>query len=749
MADLGKEFLNTIKKSDQKKTSAFDSVGTVTRVKDGVAYVHFAGGVDETPVKLTINAQAGDEVQVRVADGKAWLMGNATRPPTDDAQARRAINLGKQANDAAVKATKDAMVAHEAAESATRDAKTAKDLAESVEGIAQHAEEVAEGVEAIAESAKTAADKAVKDLSQVEDVVGVVNWIAEHGTMTSQAGETFDPAKVYFIVDPNGDYHIGNTYYSVVQNPVAEDIDDYYILNIDESVQNYVMTHLFVDDEGLWLIPEKNATVQTSSKKVLLATGGTGHTYEEAGTYIIEKVDGVDEVVAKFTASEAVIGNDSRAHSIIDEGGMRIYSADANGNAILLAHIGYGEGASESSKADAPFFAIRKGELIEAVDIRNVSEVYRGALYYDGSISTTEYLCFENRSSVPPITDTSTFVPIKSREGNFSSSQGAYVIASGYASHAEGGSDTTTEGIRTDISAATGEFSHAEGQGGIAAGSYSHAEGDKATASGRASHAEGENTSAEGEASHAEGFVAGALGICSHAEGYATRATGDYSHAQNSGTYTARRSQTVLGEYNIIDKQGSSKSERGKYAVIIGNGTGMGNARSNAFAIDWDGNVYAQGMAGMIQMFAGATAPTGWKLCDGSEVAVDDYPLLYAVIGDTYGTPSDANHFVLPDFMGRTPVGAGHGTGLSNRTRGQKVGAETHKLTVNEMPRHRHKQVDTPWFQSSRTMSSGAYTLADIRTSNVYTEYTGGDQEHNNMQPSLGINFIICTGETS
>lgn len=160
-------------------------------------------------------------------------------------------------------------------------------------------------------------------------------------------------------------------------------------------------------------------------------------------------------------------------------------------------------------------------------------------------------------------------------------------------------------------------------------------------------------------------------------------------------------------------------------------------------------SVTSQDWAGFIQLFAGSTPPTGWLICDGSEVAVADYPLLYAVIGDTYGTPSDSDHFRLPDFMGRTPVGAGQGAGLSNRTRGQKVGAETHKLTVNEMPRHRHKQVDTPWFQSNRVMSSGAYTLADVKTSNVYTEYTGGDQEHNNMQPSLGINFIICTGEIS
>jgi hypothetical protein len=49
-----------------------------------VAYVHIPGGVDETPVKLTVNVQAGDEVQVRVGGGQAWITGNETAPPTDD-----------------------------------------------------------------------------------------------------------------------------------------------------------------------------------------------------------------------------------------------------------------------------------------------------------------------------------------------------------------------------------------------------------------------------------------------------------------------------------------------------------------------------------------------------------------------------------------------------------------------------------------------------------------------------------------
>lgn len=53
-----------------------------------------------------------------------------------------------------------------------------------------------------------------------------------------------------------------------------------------------------------------------------------------------------------------------------------------------------------------------------------------------------------------------------------------------------------------------------------------------------------------------------------------------------------------------------------------------------------------------IHAFAGTSAPDGWAMCDGSEVSKTQYAALYAVIGDTYGTPVDSNNFVLPDLRG-------------------------------------------------------------------------------------------------
>lgn len=70
-----------------KTTSAYDVSAIVMRIEDDTAWVHIDGGVDETPVKLTVAAHEGDVVQVRVGGGTAWLTGNGTRPPTDDARA--------------------------------------------------------------------------------------------------------------------------------------------------------------------------------------------------------------------------------------------------------------------------------------------------------------------------------------------------------------------------------------------------------------------------------------------------------------------------------------------------------------------------------------------------------------------------------------------------------------------------------------------------------------------------------------
>lgn len=89
--------------SNKPKTSAYDTEATVVRVEGETAWVHIPGGVDETPVAMTINAREGDTVRVRVGGGTAWIIGNDTAPPTDDKTAVIAVKEAEAASRAVIK----------------------------------------------------------------------------------------------------------------------------------------------------------------------------------------------------------------------------------------------------------------------------------------------------------------------------------------------------------------------------------------------------------------------------------------------------------------------------------------------------------------------------------------------------------------------------------------------------------------------------------------------------------------------
>lgn len=86
--NITKDFLESF--MNEIKTKSYDSSAEVMRIENTTAWVHIPGGVDETPVELNISAKPGDKVKVRVSDGRAYIIGNMTAPPTDDAIAKKA-----------------------------------------------------------------------------------------------------------------------------------------------------------------------------------------------------------------------------------------------------------------------------------------------------------------------------------------------------------------------------------------------------------------------------------------------------------------------------------------------------------------------------------------------------------------------------------------------------------------------------------------------------------------------------------
>lgn len=99
--DILHDIIEAVKTTSTPQTQAYDTPATVTRIEGDVAWVHIPGGVDETPVRLTITAKAGDTVQLRVGGGTAWLVGNQSAPPTDDTKANEAIRKAKEASGVA------------------------------------------------------------------------------------------------------------------------------------------------------------------------------------------------------------------------------------------------------------------------------------------------------------------------------------------------------------------------------------------------------------------------------------------------------------------------------------------------------------------------------------------------------------------------------------------------------------------------------------------------------------------------
>ena len=140
--------------------------------------------------------------------------------------------------------------------------------------------------------------------------------------------------------------------------------------------------------------------------------------------------------------------------------------------------------------------------------------------------------------------------------GQYSHAEGDGSVASGNSSHAEG-----------DGSVASGNSSHAEGHTS-ATGECSHAEGINSHANGRASHAEGINTLSEGASSHAEGCDTEAKGKYSHAEGCNTKATGNQSHAEGYSTTASKVSSHAEGD--STNASGDNSHAEGKKSTASG-----------------------------------------------------------------------------------------------------------------------------------------------------------------------------------
>ncbi len=159
-----------------------------------------------------------------------------------------------------------------------------------------------------------------------------------------------------------------------------------------------------------------------------------------------------------------------------------------------------------------------------------------------------------------------------------------------------------------------------------------------------------------------------------------------------------------------------------------------------------------------IRIFTGNFAPAGWALCNGQLMSISQNTALFSLLGVTYGGDGRTT-FALPNLQGSAPMQQGQGPGLSQRYLGEQGGETSVTLLQSEMATHTHRPMaydangnsnspgNAVWAQSLNgrvAVNMYSPTAPNVMMAPQTTQVMGGSQPHNNMQPYLGLTFIIA-----
>lgn len=166
-----------------------------------------------------------------------------------------------------------------------------------------------------------------------------------------------------------------------------------------------------------------------------------------------------------------------------------------------------------------------------------------------------------------------------------------------------------------------------------------------------------------------------------------------------------------------------------------------------------------------IRIFACNFAPAGWAQCNGQIMPIQQNTALFSLLGTNYGGDGRAT-FGLPNLTGTIPIhigGAQPGPGLSVYDLGQIGGVQNVTLLQTEIPMHIHPPV-VSGANASQTTSTGNQaakgfkgSLSSSTDGLIYTTGApttqispqaitpqGGNVAHNNMMPTLVLNYCIA-----
>lgn len=374
-------------------------------------YVHIPGGVDETPVEMTISASPGDAVKVRVANGRAWVTGNTTAPPTDDTEAILAQLKAIQAEKKAITATESAEQAAQAAAEATTSA-----------GIAGRAASIAQ---AAADAAQATADsKKVVFTSQPTPPYHVGDLWVDGGSMTQTMSDgtndlvTSDAELLEALILGSDSVSVKYCIFARTDGETFSETD-WSLAATDDTAVNELREWFWHDSLGAHILGDAT---------------GYRNDIDSTGMHIVDT--STETEVARFAADGAQIGTDDDTHAVISAEGLQmIYHVPSR--SVPYFHAGYGDVINQSgSTVTGPYFSF--GERSTGSTI--------------GYLSLTEGPC--------------------EASGHGSHAEGNVTHATGLYSHAEGQSSTASgqfshaEGVSTT---ASGNRSHAQNSGTIAA----------------------------------------------------------------------------------------------------------------------------------------------------------------------------------------------------------------------------------------------------------------------------------------
>jgi microcystin-dependent protein len=146
---------------------------------------------------------------------------------------------------------------------------------------------------------------------------------------------------------------------------------------------------------------------------------------------------------------------------------------------------------------------------------------------------------------------------------------------------------------------------------------------------------------------------------------------------------------------------------------------------------------------GSMVMWPNATPPDGWLICNGAAISRSLYADLFAVLGVIWGAGDGSTTFNLPQFVDRSPIGAGGSIALGN-----PGGAMSRTLTTNELPAHTHGTPSPFITYIGNRQTGGVYGFNNGTAFSVFAQNAsvGNGAAFSILHPVAAVHMIIYSG---